>query len=92
MDADGRELEQRVVTGTDSLPAVPEGGKLKRVPISRIFDNEAFGYTTITVERPLRDEAAIRALAAPDPHAELRHVTDAVSTIRKALAGHVPLI
>ena len=26
------------------------------VPISRIFKNEAFGYRTITVERPLRDE------------------------------------
>ena len=26
-------------------------------PISRIFKNEAFGYRTITVERPLRDEA-----------------------------------
>ena len=25
-------------------------------PISRIFDNEDFGYSTITVERPLRDE------------------------------------
>lgn len=25
-------------------------------PISRIFPNEAFGYTTITVERPLKDE------------------------------------
>lgn len=27
-------------------------------PISKIFRNEAFGYRTITVERPLRDEAA----------------------------------
>ncbi len=27
------------------------------VPISRIFDNEDFGYRTITVERPLRDES-----------------------------------
>jgi len=27
------------------------------VPISRIFDNEAFGYRTITVERPERDAA-----------------------------------
>jgi type I restriction enzyme M protein len=27
------------------------------VPISRIFKNEDFGYRTITVERPLRDEA-----------------------------------
>ena len=26
-------------------------------PISKIFRNEAFGYRTITVERPLRDEA-----------------------------------
>lgn len=26
-------------------------------PISRIFDNEDFGYFSITVERPLRDEA-----------------------------------
>jgi type I restriction enzyme M protein len=26
-------------------------------PISKIFRNEAFGYQTITVERPLRDEA-----------------------------------
>ncbi|MSP97160.1 MAG: uroporphyrinogen decarboxylase [Betaproteobacteria bacterium] len=43
-------------------------------------------------ERPLRDEAAIRALAAPDPGAELRYVTDAVRQIRKALAGSVPLI
>ncbi|MGN6543527.1 MAG: N-6 DNA methylase, partial [Aureliella sp.] len=27
------------------------------VPISRIFKNEDFGYRTITVERPLRDES-----------------------------------
>jgi len=46
----------QLVTGTDNMPAAPEGGKLKRVPISRIFRNEEFGYTTITVERPLRDE------------------------------------
>lgn len=26
-------------------------------PISRIFNNEDFGYSTITVERPMRDEA-----------------------------------
>jgi uroporphyrinogen decarboxylase len=43
-------------------------------------------------ERPLRDEAAIRALAAPDPTAELRYVLDAVRTTRRALAGRVPLI
>ena len=43
-------------------------------------------------ERPLRDEAAIRLLAAPDPTDRLRYVLDAVREIRKALAGRVPLI
>jgi len=43
-------------------------------------------------ERPLRDEAAIRALAAPDPTAELRYVLEAVRATRTALAGRVPLI
>ena len=43
-------------------------------------------------ERPLRDEAAIRALAAPDPASSLRYVLDAVRETRRALAGRVPLI
>jgi type I restriction enzyme M protein len=57
LDAQGQPLaEPSLVTGTDDLPAAPPGGRLKRVPISRIFRNEDFGYTTITVERPLRGE------------------------------------
>jgi uroporphyrinogen decarboxylase len=43
-------------------------------------------------ERPVRDEAAAARLAAPDPGAELRYVTDAVREIVRALAGAVPLI
>ena len=43
-------------------------------------------------ERPLRDEAAIRALRAPDPGTQLRYVLDAVSEIRRALDNRVPLI
>ena len=43
-------------------------------------------------ERPLRDERAIAALAAPDPARELRYVLDAVREVRRALAGRVPLI
>jgi uroporphyrinogen decarboxylase len=43
-------------------------------------------------ERPLRDEAAILRLAAPDPTTELRYVLDAVRETRSALAGRVPLI
>ncbi|MCG9046745.1 type I restriction-modification system subunit M [Laribacter hongkongensis] len=49
--------EPVLVTSTDPQPVAPEGGRLKRVPIARIFDNADFGYTTITVERPQRDEA-----------------------------------
>lgn len=41
---------------------------------------------------PLRNEAEIRQLRCPDPYADLGYVMDAVTTIRKALAGRVPLI
>jgi uroporphyrinogen decarboxylase len=42
-------------------------------------------------ERPLREEQAIRALAAPDLD-RLRYVFDTVAQVSKALAGSVPLI
>lgn len=48
-------------------------------PVSRIFRNEDFGYTTITVERPLRDEAGQPVLGLkgkqkgkPQPDSALR--------------------
>ena len=43
-------------------------------------------------ERPLREEAAILALRAPDPGGPLRYVLDAVREIRTALNGRIPLI
>ena len=43
-------------------------------------------------ERPLRNEWEIRNLIVPDPAEHLGYVIDAVSSIRKALAGSVPLI
>src|SRR6185503_8043096 len=50
-----------------------------KTPISRIFKNEAFGYRTITVERPERDAAGKIVVAArgkgkgqPVPDAALR--------------------
>jgi uroporphyrinogen decarboxylase len=43
-------------------------------------------------ERPVRDEAAIRALRVPEIGDQLGYVTAAVSQIRKALNGRVPLI
>lgn len=41
---------------------------------------------------PLRDRRSIEKLPLPDPEGELRYVMDAVSTIRGALNGRVPLI
>jgi len=43
-------------------------------------------------ERTVRDEAAVASLAVPDIGATLKYVTDAVSQIRRALKGRVPLI
>jgi uroporphyrinogen decarboxylase len=42
-------------------------------------------------ERPIRDEAAVRALPVPDM-GSLAYVTDAIAQTRKALGGRVPLI
>jgi type I restriction enzyme M protein len=78
-DADGKEIERVVVTEGDAPPAVPEGGKVKLAPLSRIFPNAAFGYRTITVERPVRDAADRIVLGErgskkgkPQPDAALR--------------------
>jgi type I restriction enzyme M protein len=57
IDAAGKEIGRHVLRGGETTPQAPEGGKVKRAPLSRRFRNEVFGYTTITVERPLRDEA-----------------------------------
>jgi uroporphyrinogen decarboxylase len=43
-------------------------------------------------ERPLRNEWEIRDLTVPDPIEHLGYVIDAVSSIRRALNGSVPLI
>jgi type I restriction enzyme M protein len=56
LDVHGEEVEREVVEAGECVPPAPEGGKIKLAPISLIFDNEDFGYRTITVERPLRDE------------------------------------
>jgi type I restriction enzyme M protein len=48
---------QEVLRDGEAPPAPPPGGTVKLAPLSRIFPTEAFGYRSITVERPLRDEA-----------------------------------
>lgn len=56
LDAEGKETGRVVVVDGEALPLAPEGGKVKLVPLSLILDNTAFGYRTITVERPLLDD------------------------------------
>lgn len=56
LDAEGKEIARQVVIAGYKVPDAPQGGKVKAAPLSRIFPNESFGYRTITVERPLRDE------------------------------------
>lgn len=43
-------------------------------------------------ERPIRTEADIDRLVCPDPHVELRYVTDTVRQVRAALVNRIPLI
>jgi len=57
LDAKGNEVERKLLAPGDNAPDAPKGGKVKVAPISRVFKNHEFGYTTITVERPLRDDA-----------------------------------
>lgn len=56
LDAGGKEIGREIVVDGEKPPVAPQDGKVKLAPLSRIFPNEAFGYRTITVERPLRDE------------------------------------
>ncbi|QFY89207.1 uroporphyrinogen decarboxylase [Magnetovirga frankeli] len=43
-------------------------------------------------KRPIQDEAAVKRLPIPEIESELGYVMDAVRTIRRELAGSVPLI
>ena len=78
-DAGGKEVERKVIDAAEFAPEPLPGGKVKIAPLSRIFRNEEFGYTTLTVERPLRDEAGKvvlgqkgKARGQPQPDSSLR--------------------
>ena len=75
----------------------------KGTPISRLFKNEEFGYHTITVERPLRDESGKVVLATkgklkgkPQPDANLRDTEnvplsrDIESYFKREVLPHAP--
>jgi type I restriction enzyme M protein len=79
LDAAGKEVSRKLLMEGAALPKPPEGGKVKTLPISKVFRNEEFGYQTITVERPLRDAAGKVVLGEkgklkgkPQPDSSLR--------------------
>lgn len=55
-DENGNSLGYELVPQEEGDVPVPEGAKVRRAPVSLVVPNEAFGYRTITVERPQRDE------------------------------------
>jgi len=82
---------------------VPDGGRVKRAPIARIFKNEDFGYTTITVERPLKDKAGQLVLGLkgkqkgkPQPDSALRDTEnvplaeDIAAYFKREVLPHAP--
>jgi type I restriction enzyme M protein len=86
-DKDGK-----VVTVTPNAPTgeAPEGQQWKQLVVSKVFDNEDFGYHKITVERPLRlnfhatperlarleDETAFKNLASSTKKNEAARLID----------------
>ncbi|WP_027175436.1 type I restriction-modification system subunit M [Desulfovibrio aminophilus] len=79
LDENGKETARQILLPGDAAPEAPTGGKVKAAPLSRIFKTQDFGYRTITVERPLRDEAGKVVLGQkgkqkgkPQPDSSLR--------------------
>jgi type I restriction enzyme M protein len=79
LDADGKEVQRAILHEGQKALTAPEGGKVRVAPLCRILPNKSFGYSTITVERPLKDETGALVLATkgkqkgmPQPDTSLR--------------------
>ena len=103
LDAAGKEVSRQLQLTGKTPPSPPNGGKVKIVPIARLFKNEAFGYTTLTVERPLRDEAGAIVLGSkgkqkgkPQPDSALRDTEnvpladDITAYFKREVLPHAP--
>ena len=103
LDAAGKEVSRQLQLTGKTPPSPPNGGKVKIVPIARVFKNEAFGYTTLTVERPLRDEAGAIVLGSkgkqkgkPQPDSALRDTEnvpladDITAYFKREVLPHAP--
>jgi len=100
--ADGTTTTVPVLDG-QALPGAPEGGTVKLAPLSRLFRNEAFGYRSITLERPLRDADGRpllgqkgRAKGKPQPDPALRDIEnvplseDVEAYVAREVLPHAP--
>lgn len=103
LDAEGKEIAKHVVTSGDTPPQAPQDGKIKLAPLSLILPNESFGYHTITVERPKRNEEGESILATkgklkgkPQPDTSLRDTENIPLTediheyFKREVLPHVP--
>lgn len=103
LDAKGKELSRVVLWPGVTMPKAPEGGKVKTVPITKVFKNKEFGYHTITVERPSRDKNGKIVLAdrgklkgKPQPDSALRDTEnvplseDIETYFKREVLPHVP--
>ena len=90
---------ERITQLFGSFTEAEEDGK----PISRIFDNEDFGYHAVTVERPLRDESGNVVVGVkgkqkgkPQPDSSLRdtenvpYTDDIMEYFRREVLPHAP--
>ena len=92
-DVAGKEISHDILNEGEQAPLAPQGGRVEVVPISKIFKNTDFGYTTITVERPLKlrfesNEASLARLqeaATGGKKAPMAEEVDGVEKLLKAL-------
>jgi type I restriction enzyme M protein len=103
LDGSGKELSRTVLCPGVLIPAAPAGGRIKIVPVAKVFRNEDFGYRAITVERPMRHEGGRIVLGErgkvkgkPQPDATLRDTEnvplseDMDAYFRREVLPHVP--
>lgn len=103
LDAEGKDVERVTVHAGEKPPRQPKGGKVKLAPLSLILPNDSFGYRTITLERPQRDDKGAvvpgvkgKQKGKPLPDTSLRDtenvpLTEDVETyFKREVLPHVP--
>jgi type I restriction-modification system DNA methylase subunit len=94
--ADGKDAGRQVLMDGEALPSTPAGGKVKTMPVPRIFRNDEIGYRTIIVEppcatlmarRPSRRRAKARACQWPTATCAIPKTCRCLRTCRPTLCA-----